>query len=194
MGEPIACVAHSIRLSGVTAGDRVAIIGAGYMGRLHFTLARNLGAAPIGLIDVSPTRLEEAAVAGAAWTAVPDTAIDVGSMQDVVFVTVGTPGALELALQMADDGGVVVCYGAFPKDLLARVHPDALHHHEVSIIGVYSHEPHDWRTAAGLIRSGAVAADLDSLITATYSLDAVFDAFKLANEKPVYRVLVGALM
>ena len=40
MGEPIACVAHSLRLSGLRPGDRVAIIGAGYMGRLHLSLAR----------------------------------------------------------------------------------------------------------------------------------------------------------
>ncbi|MCU1459145.1 MAG: hypothetical protein JWL73_3237 [Actinomycetia bacterium] len=191
MGEPVACVAHSLRLSGLHAWDRVAIIGAGYMGRLHLALARVAGAAPIGMIDVSDQRLQEAAAAGAAWTATPDTAVATGGKQDVVFVTAGAPGALELALQLCDDGGAVVLYGAFPKDLFASVGPDAIHHHEHSIIGVYSQEPEDWRTSAGLIRSGAIAADLDALVTGTYSLTDVNDAFELAANNPVFRVLVG---
>ena len=39
MGEPLACVVHSVRLSGFRSGDRVAVIGAGYMGRLHMCTA-----------------------------------------------------------------------------------------------------------------------------------------------------------
>lgn len=191
MGEPVACVAHSLRRSGLHAWDRVAIIGAGYMGRLHLALSRVAGASPIGLIDVSDQRLQEARDAGAAWTATPETAVAAGGEQDVVFVTAGTPGAVELALQLCDDGGTVVLYGAFPKDLFASVGPDAIHHHEHSIVGVYSQEPEDWRTAAGLIRSGAIAADLDALVTASYSLTDVNEAFELATNNPVFRVLVG---
>src|SRR5690606_38929403 len=151
MSEPVACVAHSVRLSGVGASDRVAVIGAGYMGRLHLALARTIGAGPIGMIDVSEGRLDEAREAGAAWTASPDTAVSVGGKQDIVFVTAGAPGALELAIELIDDGGVIALYGAFPKDLTAPVAPDAVHHHEFSIVGVYSQEPEDWRTATGLI-------------------------------------------
>ena len=192
MTEPLACVAHSVRLSGLGSGDRVAVIGAGYMGRLHLALARAFGAAPVGMIDLSAPRLDDATAAGAAWTASPADAASTGGANDIVFVTAGSPGALELALQLADDGGTVVLYGAFPKDLRVGLDPDAVHHHELSIVGVYSQEPDDWRTAAGLIRSGALAADLDALVTATFSLDAVTDAFSMATDHPVYRVLVGA--
>lgn len=45
MGEPLACVVHSVRLSGMLAGDRVAVIGAGYMGRLHLALCKAQGPA-----------------------------------------------------------------------------------------------------------------------------------------------------
>ncbi len=114
MGEPLACVAHSVRLSGFRAGDRVAIIGGGYMGRLHLALTRATGAAQVGVVDVSETRLDEARAAGAAWTATPESALANGT-NDVVFVTAGAPGALELALQLADDAGTIVLYGAFPE-------------------------------------------------------------------------------
>ena len=43
MGEPLACVVHSVRLSGFRPGDRVAVAGAGYMGRLHLALCRSRG-------------------------------------------------------------------------------------------------------------------------------------------------------
>ena len=191
MGEPLACVVHSVRLSGFRAGDRVAVIGAGYMGRLHLALCRALGAASVGLIDISEQRLTEATEAGAARVATPDDAAGWLGEHDAVFVTAGAPGAVELALDLCDDGGAVALYGAFPKDVTASVGADRIHHHELSIIGVYSQEPEDWRTAAGLLSSGALAADLDRLVTARYGLDEVADAMALAASEPVYRVLVG---
>ena len=189
MGEPLACVVHSVRLSGFRAGDRVAVIGGGYMGRLHQALTRHLGAVEVGVVDVSAERLADASEAGATWTATPDDAA--GRKADMVYVTAGAPGALELGLSLCDDGGTVVLYGAFPKDHVASVGPDFVHHHEVSIVGVYSQEPEDWRAAAGLLASGALAADLDRLVTARYGLKDVGDALALAAGSPVYRVLVG---
>jgi len=191
MSEPLACVAHSVRLSGFRPGDRVAVVGAGFMGRLHLALCRALGAATVGLVDVSDERLADARAAGASWTSAPEHASANAGPQDVVFVTAGAPGALELAIALADDAATIVLYGAFPKELAVGVHPDAIHHHELAIVGVYSHEPDDWRTATGFIRSGAVARDLDALVTARFALRDVGGAFTLATTKPVYRVVVG---
>ena len=191
MGEPLACVVHSVRLSGFSAGDRVAVIGAGYMGRLHLALCRSQGAASVGMIDVSEARTSEALDAGASRVNSFDGAQEWKGEHDVVFVTAGVPGAVELALDLCDDGGAVVLYGAFSKDVMASVGADRIHHHELSIIGVYSQEPKDWHTAAGVLRSGALGADLDRLVTARYSLADVSDALQLATTSPVYRVLVG---
>ena len=191
MGEPLACVVHSVRLSGFRAGDRVAVIGAGYMGRLHLALCQAWGASRVGLVDVSEQRLIEAAEAGADWTAGPDDLASWNGQNDAVFVTAGAPGAVELALDLCDDAGTVALYGAFPKDVMASVGADRIHHHELSIIGVFSHEPEDWRTAAGLLESGALASDLDRLVTARYGLDEVAAALALAVSQPVYRVMVG---
>ena len=191
MGEPLACVVHSVRLSGFRASDRVAVIGAGYMGRLHLALCRAWGAASVGLIDVSDQRRVEASEAGAARVAGPDDLAAWRGDHDIVFVTAGTPGAVELALDLCDDAGVVVLYGAFPKDVMASVGADRIHHHELSIIGVFSQEPEDWRTAAGLLESGALATDLDRLVTGRYRLAEVADALTLAASQPVYRVMVG---
>jgi L-iditol 2-dehydrogenase len=185
MGEPLACVVHSARLGGLRAGDRVAIIGGGYMGRLHLALARQRGAASVGLVDVSTERLADTP---ADWTATPETA---EGEHDLVFVTAGAPGVLETALRLTGDAGTVVLYGAFPKGLEVPIDPDYLHHHEVSLIGAYSQEPQDWAEAAALIGSGRMAADLDALVTARFPLADVDKAFDLAANTPVFRVLVG---
>jgi L-iditol 2-dehydrogenase len=191
MGEPIACVAHSMRRGGFLPGDRVAVLGGGFMGRLHMTMARAAGAVSVGVVDVSATRRAEAETAGASWVADPDAARGVGGESDVVFVTAGAPGSLELALDLAAKGASIVLYGAFPGDLAVEVHPNHMHHEETSIVGVHSHEPEDWRVAAGLISGGAIAGELDELVTARFALADVLDALQLASTQPVYRVLVG---
>lgn len=191
MGEPLACVVHSVRLSRFQPGDRVAVIGAGYMGRLHLALLRSLGAYAVGVIDIDERRRQEAQAAGATWTADPGTAQQVGDFHDIVFVTAGAPGVLELALSLCDDGGTIVLYGAFPKELSVGVEPDLMHHRELSIVGVLNQEPEDWRTATAMIRSGTLATQLDELVTARFRLADVAEALRLATNSPVYRVLVG---
>ncbi len=191
MAEPIACVAHSMRRGGFCPGDRVAVIGGGYMGRLHLAMAKAAGAASAGIVEVSEQRRAEARAAGANWTAAPDEAREVGGASDVVFVTAGAPGTLELAIDLLAKGGSAVLYGAFPKDLAVGIGPGHMHHEETSIIGVHSHEPEDWRAAAGLLSSGVLAADLKALVTARFSLGQVIEGFRLADSEPVYRVIVG---
>jgi len=191
MGEPLACVAHSVRMGGLRSGDRVAVIGAGYMGRLHMAVARLLGAESVGVIDISAARLDEARSAGASWTATPDDAAAHAHSADVVFVTAGAPGALQMALSLCDVAGTVVLYGAFPKTHTEAVSPDDIHHHENTVVGVFSQEPEDWRTAAGWLRSGRLGPELEALVTARFGLQGVAEALALAASSPVYRVLVG---
>jgi len=188
MGEPLACCVHSLRQGGFQPGDRVAIIGGGFMGRLHLALTRVGGAASIGVIDVSPERLELARAAGANWTATPEEALAVGGKQDLIFVT--AMAGVELAISMADKGGTVVLYSAFDEALPASVGADKSHREEVAIVGAFSQEPADWKLGSAYIRSGLIAADLESLVTAKYGFDQVNEALTLVTTKPTFRVFV----
>lgn len=188
MGEPLACCIHSLRQGGFQPGDRVAIIGGGFMGRLHLALARIGGAASIGVIDVSPERLDMARAFGAHWTATPDEALATGGKQDVIYVT--AMAGVDLAVSMADKGGSVVLYSAFDEALPATVGADKSHREEVSIVGAFSQEPADWRLGAAYIRSGLLAADLDAMVTARFGFDQVTDALTLVTTKPTFRVFV----
>lgn len=188
MGEPIACCVHSLRQGGFRPGDRVAIIGGGLMGRIHMALVRVGAAVSIGVIDISEERLEAATAAGADWVATPEDALEVGGMQDVIFVT--AMAGVELAVEMADKGGTVVLYSAFAKDLSATVGADKSHREEVAIVGSFSQEPEDWNYGAALVRSGLIADELDSLVTARFPFDRVDEALELVTSKPTYRVFV----
>jgi threonine dehydrogenase-like Zn-dependent dehydrogenase len=188
MGEPIACCIHSMRQGGFQPGDRVAIIGGGFMGRIHLALARVGGASSIGVIDIAEDRLAMAKEFGATWTATPGEALEVGGKQDVVFVT--AMGGVDLAVDMADLGGTGVLYSAFDKELPATVGADKSHREEVAIVGAFSQEPEDWQLGSAYIRSGVIAEDLDALITATYDFDNVADALTLVTTEPTFRVMV----
>lgn len=188
MGEPLACCVHSLRQGDFGPGDRVAIIGGGFMGRLHLALARIGGASSIGVIDIAEDRLDEAREFGATWTATPEQALETGGKQDVVFVT--AMAGVDLAVEMADLGGTVVLYSAFDKELPATVGADKSHREEVAIVGAFSQEPEDWQLASAYIRSGVLSDDLDALVTARYDFDTVADALTLVTTEPTYRVFV----
>lgn len=188
MGEPLACSIHSVRQGGFRPGDRVAIIGGGFMGRLHMGLVRVGGASSIGVIDVSAERLELAAAAGATWTATPDQALAVGGKQDVIFVT--AMAGVDLAVEMADKGATVVLYSAFDESLPATVGADKSHREEIAIVGAFSQEPEDWKLAAAYIRSGILAPELDAMVTAKYDFATVTEALTLVSTKPTFRVFV----
>lgn len=188
MGEPIACCVHSLRQGGFQPGDRVAIIGAGFMGRVHLALARMGGASSIGLIDISEERLEMVKEFGATWTATPDSALEVGGQQDVVFVT--AMAGVDLAVEMVSPGGAVVLYSAFDKELPATIIADRAHREEVAIVGAYSQEPQDWQLGSAYIRNGLIAKDLDALVTAKFGFDEVAEALTLVTTEPTFRVFV----
>ncbi len=143
------------------------------------------------MIDVSEARLAEADAAGAAWTATPAGAAERAGAADLVFVTAGAPGAVELAVELADDGGDRGALRRVPEGTSDADQPRRDPPSRLAIIGVYSQEPADWRASAGYLRSGTLASDLDSLVTARFGLDDVSRAFELATNTPVYRVLVG---
>ncbi|MEZ5175052.1 MAG: alcohol dehydrogenase catalytic domain-containing protein [Acidimicrobiia bacterium] len=188
MGEPIACCVHSLRQGNFRPGDRVAIIGGGFMGRLHLALCRLGAASSIGVIDISEDRRAEALAAGATWVASPEEALSMGGPQDVIFVT--AMAGVDLAVEMADYGGSVVLYSAFNTDLLASVGADKSHREEVSIVGAFSQEPIDWSIGSAYIRSGCLATELDALVTAKFDFDTVTDAMKLVTSEPTFRVFV----
>lgn len=116
LGEPIACCAHAADRFGIRLGDRVAIIGSGFMGLMCLQLARLQGAAELYALEPLDWRRDMARQLGADVTVDPSgqepaaLATSLGEF-DVVIEATGVPGGLELAGELVRQHGRIVIIG-----------------------------------------------------------------------------------
>ncbi|MGQ9629354.1 MAG: zinc-dependent alcohol dehydrogenase [bacterium] len=110
--EPVACVVNGLRYFGVSPGDRVVLIGAGFMGLMILQGLNRSLASEVIAVDIDSERLRMAERFGATE------AIDVNSgvgedrleglkreKADVVIEAAGTPQALDLATEITRTAG-----------------------------------------------------------------------------------------
>lgn len=116
MGEPVACVIHAASRFGIHLGDRVAILGCGFMGLLCLQAARLQGASELCAMDLLDWRLATAEELGA------DAVLNVEGVDgqtlakrlgefDVVIEAVGNQAALEMTWPLVKQHGRVVVIG-----------------------------------------------------------------------------------
>ena len=122
LGEPIACCVHAAERFGVRVGDRVAVIGAGFMGLMCMQLTKLMGAAHTAVFDIIPWRLTAAKELGAdvvydAAHYKPSSefnsnivAKDLGEF-DVVIHATGVENAVTLATDLVKQHGTLVLVG-----------------------------------------------------------------------------------
>jgi threonine dehydrogenase-like Zn-dependent dehydrogenase len=65
LGEPLACCVHAAEKFNIRLGDKVAVIGCGYMGLVSLQLALLQGASQVTAFDLMPWRLKDALILGA---------------------------------------------------------------------------------------------------------------------------------
>lgn len=157
--EPAAVALHALRRSGLMAGQRVAVVGAGPIGLLLVQLAAVAGARQIVVSDVSDARLARARALGATETVnsltghLPTTARGV----DVAFEAVGVQPALDDAIQSVRKGGKVVLVGLFGAP--ARIDAFDLVNREVEIVPSCGYR-HVYADLIGMIAGGLVDPSL----------------------------------
>lgn len=116
LGEPIACCMSGARRFGVKMGDRVAVIGAGYMGLNCMQLVRLQGAAEIVVLDLLDWRLETSKKLGADITinskdkTPAELASQLGEF-DVVLEATGVQAAIDLGTELLKHHGTLNLIG-----------------------------------------------------------------------------------
>ena len=90
--------------SGASAGDRIAVVGAGVVGALVAYLAARLPGADVALVDVNPSRADLAKALGVSFAS-PDAA---PCDCDVVIHTSASESGLSLALSLAGQEATVI--------------------------------------------------------------------------------------
>ncbi len=193
--EPLSCAMHSVRLSGVRAGDTVVVIGAGVMGLMNVIAARAHGARVL-VTEIDPQRLAKATVMGA--TEVIDaSAVDPveavlaqtdGKGADVVFVAIGNGKANDQGLAMLAKRGTLVLFASAHPEAPITIQPNKLHNEEKRIMGVVSSEKQDFYRAAQLVRYGLV--DLAPLVQSEYPLTSLAEGLTEAAAEGAYRVII----
>lgn len=116
LGEAIACCVHAANRFGIQPGDRVAVLGCGFMGQLCLQLACYHGAGFICAVDPMADRRKLAGQFGANATVNPfeqDTAAMLAQFGefDVVIEAAGTQSVIDLATELVKQHGRIILVG-----------------------------------------------------------------------------------
>jgi threonine dehydrogenase-like Zn-dependent dehydrogenase len=116
LGEPVACCVHAAWRFGIRPGDRVAVIGCGFMGLVCLQLARWSGAAELSAMDLLDWRLDAARELGADTThnpsgEAPAVVAERLGLFDVVIEAAGSQSSLDVATPLVRHHGKLVLVG-----------------------------------------------------------------------------------
>ena len=198
--EPIACVVKAFKRGRFKKGDRVAIIGLGFIGQVMVRLAKHLGAEVITASDFVPWRLQCALDLGADHVFNPKEENGTfpefvkantsdGAGADLVLVGPSSPKAIQEGIKCAAPGGRVLMFMAPQPGVMMEVEPNELFFKEIDLISSYSCGPDDTRETLALINEGVFPAD--KLITHRFPLEESLAACRLtASAQESLKVLV----
>ncbi len=184
--EPIACVVKAFRRARFKAGDRVAIIGLGFIGQVMVALARHRGAECILASDFVPFRRQRALELGADAVCDPKADGDFGSFvrqrteglgADLVLVGPSAPAVVQEAIGMAAPGGRVLMFMAPQPGVMMQIEPNDLFFREVDLLSSYSCGPDDTLETLGLLRQGVFPAE--KLVTHRLPLEDALQACRI---------------
>jgi 2-desacetyl-2-hydroxyethyl bacteriochlorophyllide A dehydrogenase len=191
--EPLATPVHAVRLAGGLDGKTVAILGCGTIGLLMLATARFRGARRVVMTDVLDSKRDRALRLGA------DAAIDpsdadaadqilsqLGETADAVFDCVSIQSTVDLGIRLVGKGGTVVIVGVPERDVTIPL--PVLQDRQIRIQGAATYVAADFSDAIEIIRSGAVSPE--TMITATFSLAEVADAFAAAARGDQVKVVL----
>jgi L-iditol 2-dehydrogenase len=146
MLEPLACCLRGIERARITAGDTVAILGAGPIGLMLAACVADAGGWPV----IVGGREERRALAEAFGAEAGD-----GRGADVVIEAAGTEQAWSDAAALVRPGGTVVMFGGLPRDARPPVDAYRVHYEELTVRGSFHHTPQTVRAALVFLASGA---------------------------------------
>ncbi len=181
--EPLAVALHGVNLSGMKAGDKVLILGAGPIGLAVAFWAKRMGAARVALQDIADFQ-EERALGMGADVFVVDPQDPIGSAEaglggkaDIVFECVGIPGLIDQAVQQVRNRGTILLLGLCTRP--DPINSFAMLSKEVRLVTSAFFTRQEYERALDALAQGAIEPRM--LVTDTISLadtPAVFESLK----------------
>jgi (R,R)-butanediol dehydrogenase/meso-butanediol dehydrogenase/diacetyl reductase len=173
--EPLAVALHGVGMSGMKAGDKVLVLGAGPIGLAVAFWARQRGAGRVVVQDIAGFQEERALAMGADAFVVdpqdPVAASDraLGGKADIVFECVGIPGLIAQAVGQVRNRGTILLLGLCTR-------PDsfnsfAMLSKEIRLVTSAFFTRQEYEEALDALDAGATEPRL--LVTDTIALDDV---------------------
>jgi 2-desacetyl-2-hydroxyethyl bacteriochlorophyllide A dehydrogenase len=162
--EPLSIGCHAVGRGRPTPDDRTLVIGAGPIGLATAQFAA-LAAAPLTIVDLSPSRREQAAAIVPA-AAVVD-AVPAEPAFDCVFDATGSAASMMRAFDYVAAGGRLIYVGLTLEPL--TINDVELHRREMTLLASRNATPADFERVIAAVRGGHV--DPRSWITHRLSLD-----------------------
>ena len=196
LGEPCSSVLAAHHKAGTSLDDVVVVMGAGPIGCLHVVVAQARGARAI---VSEPSEQRRATAERFAPEAIVDPFNeDLGSVvlertgglgADIVICANPVAATQTQAVEIVRKGGRVVLFGGLPKvNPLVTLDANRIHYGEIEVVGAFSYHPTYHKLALDLLARKVIPADL--LVTHTYPLDQVAEAFEIAASGQGLKVVV----
>jgi threonine dehydrogenase-like Zn-dependent dehydrogenase len=193
-GEPLACAMNAFRRGGIEPGQRVAVLGTGFLGSLLTALARGAGArvlavsrrdSSLALAEAQGAEarvrweddFERTAGQAAAWTG--------GEGFERVIECTGHQAGLDLATGLAAVRGRIVVVG-YHQDGPRRIDMQQWNWKGLDVVNAHERDPAVYarglREAVAAVAAGRL--DPQPLLTHRFRLDELGEALDAAAERP----------
>ena len=171
--EPLAVAVHGVRRGRITAGDRVAVVGAGSVGQMALVAAQAVGAT-VAVEGRHDHQRQVAERLGAA---------PVEGTYDVVLEAAGTSSALARAAELCRPGGRIVLLGTYWDEVAFPAMALCMNEIELIPSSMYgrSGPSRDVDVAATILAARPEVAT--QVITHRFPLDAAAEAFATAADR-----------
>ncbi len=178
--EPLAVALHGINLSGLKAGDKVLVLGAGPIGLAVAFWAKRQGASRVAVQDIADFQQQRALDMGADIFVVdPEDPVGsaeqgLGGKADIVFECVGIPGLINQAVSQVRPDGTILLLGLCTKP--DPINSFAMLSKQVRLITSAFFTTPEYEASLAALESGAV--ELRLLVTDTIDLAHTPDVFE----------------
>jgi len=190
--EPVAVAVHDVRRSGLSAGQKAVVIGAGPIGVLIAAVSRGLGA-DVAVIELDANRRRLAEELGL-LTVDPETVDAIDWVQswtddagaDVVFEVAGAAASVLSATSYAKVRGTVVVVAIHPEP--RPIDLQRIFWRELRLLGARVYERSDFEEAVRLVARNEVPTD--ALISSVVPLTSVQEAFETLESGRALKLLI----
>lgn len=191
--EPVSVCLRGIDVSNIRPGSSVIFFGAGGIGLILLQLAIRAGAVQPVVVEPVEEKRKLAERLGAKATIDPQ-AEDVWARGleltqnkgfDTVIEASGAPKAAQEAITLAGKAATVVYFAVYPMNFQLSIKPFDLYARDLTLKGVFM-SPYTFPRAMALLPE----LDLEPLMTATYPLDRVNEAFEAQLRGKDVKILV----